>query len=96
MCRYICKVNDQGFRIKVKMLKSMAESLLITRQEKKKIAIGVHWVNRYLQRNPEVAARIASTLERQRVAANNPATVKTFCRVVEKTRTKHKPPPQNI
>lgn len=31
LCRYICKVDDQGFRIKVKMLKSIAESLLITR-----------------------------------------------------------------
>jgi len=39
---------------------------------------------------------MSSTLDRQRIAANDPAVVKKFCTVVQRTVYKYKLPPQNI
>ena len=96
LCHHICRVDDCRFPLKVKMVVLFASSMIASKQEKKKIELGAHWVQRYLKRNPQVASRIASSLDKQRMAANDSEVVKRFCTVVQTTVKKHKIPPQNI
>ena len=91
--RHICRVDDYRFPLKIKMVASIASSVIAQKQEKKNIDLVVHWVERYMKCHSAVASRMASSLDRQRIAANDPEVIKKFCAVVQRTIYKHKIPP---
>ena len=54
--------------------------------------VGEHWANRFVDRYPKIATKIASRLGRQRAVASNPTTMKEFIRLVQQIISKYKIP----
>lgn len=40
--------------------------------------LGIHWLGRFLDRNPEIVTRFGTRLERQRAYSDNPAVLKDY------------------
>jgi Tc5 transposase DNA-binding domain len=82
-----CKrMDDYGFPLRVSLVKEMAAYLVKKRLNDHKL--GKHWLSRFLDRNPELASRFSSRLDRQRAYASNPAVLRDYfnkvcyCRVI--------------
>ena len=58
------------------MVGDMATKLVKNRDGEDKEEVGEHWINRFLKRWPDLAAKVATTLERQRMSSNDPAIIK--------------------
>ena len=83
--------DDLGVPICKTLLKDKAEAILqVTAPEKR---LGVHWVDRFIKRYPEIEMRYSQRLEHQRSLANNPKVLehhfKVFDRAVKKYQIKN-------
>lgn len=56
------------------IVKEIAAHLVTLRASNRKL--GAHWLSRFLDRNPELASKLAVRLERQRTCADNPVIIK--------------------
>lgn len=74
------RMDDWGFPLKLSLVKEMSAYLIKKRNSGHKL--GVHWLGRFLDRNPEIASRFSSRLERQRAFADNPIVLKDYFRLV--------------
>jgi len=78
--RWCYKQDDRGFPPQLDMVKDMALHL-----ESKRMAAGSHpvplgknWIKRFLTRNPSLAAKLSTQLERQGAYANDPALLQDY------------------
>jgi hypothetical protein len=78
--RWILKMDDWGFPPRLAVVKEIAAHLVSCRASGRKL--GVHWMQMFLERNPEVATKLAVRLERQRAYADNPAIIKDYFKKV--------------
>ena len=86
-----------GFPVRLEMVRDIARELLRSKDKQVNQGhVGEHLANRFLDRHPKIATKIASRLDRQRVVASNPNTVKEFIRLVQQPIFKYKIPLQNI
>jgi hypothetical protein len=69
-----------GFPPRLAVVKEIAAYLVSHRASGRKL--GVHWMQRFLERNPEVATKLAVRLERQRAYADNTAIIKDYFKKV--------------
>jgi hypothetical protein len=74
--RWCQKMNDWGFSPRLSAIEGMAAALIAKRASH--LPLGKNWLTRFLNRNPELAARFSNWLERERVFADNPATLKDY------------------
>ena len=75
--RFCETLDDWGHPVTIKILKQFAQSLLPGQQ-----GVGKHWTERFLKRNPALAAKFSHRLDRQRANANDPIILKDyFCKV---------------
>lgn len=77
--RFCKALDDLGHPLKLKMVKGFAMSLLHPKQRRE---LGKHWLTRFLNRHPELAAKFSQRLDRQRANANDPAILKDYFRKV--------------
>lgn len=70
------RMDDWGFPLKLGLVKEMAAYLIKKRHCGHKL--GVHWLGRFLDRNPEIQSRFTTRLERQRAYADNPVLLKDY------------------
>jgi len=78
--RWCNRLDDWGFPPKLTMVKQMAEHLIQQRVGQQKL--GKHWLKRFLDRNPELASRFSSRLDRQRALASNPVVLRDYFKKV--------------
>ena len=76
MVRWCNHLDDWGFPPKLTLVKQMAAGLIQKRAGEQKL--GKHWLKRFLDRNPELASRFSSRLDRQRALASNPAVLRDY------------------
>ena len=74
--RWCNHLDDWGFPPKLTLVKQMAEHLIQKRAGQQ--TLGKHWLKRFLDRNPELASRFSSRLDRQRALASNPAVLRDY------------------
>ena len=84
--RWIERVDDMGFLIRLEMVRDMAREPLRSKDKQVNQGhVGEHWANRFLDRHPGIATKMASRLDTQKAVASNPTTVKVFIRLVQQT-----------
>ena len=76
MVRWCNHLDDWGFPPKLTLVKQMAADLIRKRAGEQKL--GKHWLKCFLDRNPELASRYSSRLDRQRALASNPAVLRDY------------------
>ena len=74
--RFAEKLDDLGHPLKLGMIQSFAESLLLPLSRRR--TLGKNWFPRFLARNPSLTAKFSQRLDRQRANANNPIILKDF------------------
>ena len=76
-----CKSHDEWRHpLRLDVVKGMAQCIL--HRQLKSRTLGRHWLTRFLNRNPGLAAKISTRIDRQRAFASNPAILKDFFRKV--------------
>ena len=80
--RFCQLLDDLGFPVKLGYAKKMAEALLARASGGEKISLGAHWLRRFLARHPGLQSKVATWIDRQRAAANDPEAFKEFFRRV--------------
>jgi len=82
------------------MLREMANNLARKRAEQEgdpELAIlGKNWITRFLNRHPQLAAKFSTQIDRQRVLANNPITLRDYYNKLQKLLRKYHFLPENI
>jgi len=73
-------LHDWGFQPKITLLNQMAEHLI--QKHAGQQTLGKHWLKRFLDRNPELASRVSSRLDRQPALASNPAVLRDYFKKV--------------
>lgn len=76
LVRWILQMDDRGFPPKTRVVKEMATYLVQKRQSGR--ILGNHWLERFLDQNPQVTSRFANRLDRARNSAANPEIIKDF------------------
>jgi len=71
--RWCQRQDDNGFPPRLDMVKEMAIFLERKRTGVEPLPVGQNWITRFLTRNPALAAKLSTRLERQRSYAKNPA-----------------------
>jgi hypothetical protein len=74
--RWCQKMDDWGFPPRLSAVHGIAASLIAKRASH--LPLGKNWLTRFLNRNPDLAARFSNRLERKRAFADNPATLKDY------------------
>ena len=76
------QLDDWGFPPRMDMLREMANVLGRQRAEKEgdpKLAVlGKNWITRFLDPHPQLAGKFSTQIDRQRVFANNPITLRNY------------------
>ena len=79
--RFCQLLDDLGFPVKLGYAKKMAEALL-SKVSGEKETLGTNWLRRFLARHPGLQSKVATRIDRQRAAANDPEAFKEFFRRV--------------
>ena len=70
--------DDRGFPARLDMIRDMAIHLERKRIGCQPTPLGKHWIPRFLKRQPALAIKLSSQLERQRAYANNPRVLQDY------------------
>lgn len=70
--------DDRGFPPRLDMVKDMALNLERKRTSAEPSPIGKHWVSRFLKRQPSLALKMSTQLERQREHAKDPKLLQDY------------------
>ena len=67
------QLDDWGFPARLDLLQGMADALTHIRPEEDPtiVGLGKRWIYNFLNRNPDLAAKYGTQLDRQRVYASN-------------------------
>jgi len=76
MVRWCEKLDEWGHPPRLDLVKSMAQALVSRRT--KEHTLGQHWLTRFLNRNPTLASKLSSRLDRQRARADDPQVIKNY------------------
>lgn len=91
--RWCQQLDDWGFPPRMDMLREMANILAWQRTEQEgdpKLAVlGKNWITRFLDRHPQLAGKFSTQIDRQRVFANNPITLRDYYNKLQKLLRKH-------
>jgi len=82
MVRWCEKLDEWGHPPRLEVVKSMAQALL--RRRVNTHTLGKHWLTRFLNRNPMLASKLSSCLDRQRARADDPRVIKDYFQKVAK------------
>ena len=98
--RWCQQLDDWGFPPRMDMLREMANVLARQRAEQEgdpKLAVlGKNWITRFLDRHPQLAGKLSTQIDRQRVFANNPITLRDYYNKLQRLLRKHHFLPGNI
>jgi hypothetical protein len=78
MVKWCHDQDDRGFPPRLDMVKDMAIHLERKRTGITPPPIGKNWVSRFLNRNPDLAAKLSTSLERQRAYTKDPHLLQDF------------------
>ena len=88
--KWVLKLDDWGFPPRLDRLWEKVN--VLAKLEKGTQHIGRNWITHFLDRHPELTARYARRIDRQRVRADNPLTIKDhFRKLAALIRTNIKP-----
>jgi len=76
--RWCQRQDDNGFPPRLDMVKEMAIFLERKRTGVEPLPVGQNWITRFLTRNPALATKLSTRLERQRSYAKNPALLQAY------------------
>jgi len=76
MTRWCEKLDQWGHPPRLELVKSMAQALV--RRRLKEHTLGRHWLTRFLNRNPTLASKLSSRIDRQRARADDPKIIKNY------------------
>jgi hypothetical protein len=93
--RWCTQLDDYGFPPRLDILLQLVRSL-VTKEQGLEQDIGKNWITRFLNRHPEVAAKYASRIDRQRAYASNPRTVQDHFNKLGKVIRAHNIRPRGI
>ena len=107
--RWISKLEQHGFPTRLDRVWQMAKSLAVKERmalkeryerEGRKNAVhdtlGKNWITQFLDRHPELAAKLAVRMDKQRVYANDYTTIKDYTKKLGKVLAEHDIKDHNI
>lgn len=65
MKRLVTRLENCGFPPRIEHVRQAAEFII-------KAAVGEHWITRFFNRHPALATKLTSSLERDRIEAEDP------------------------
>lgn len=74
--RWCSQLDEWGHPARLPLVKAMAEAILQRREKERRI--GKHWLSRFLKRQPELASKVSTRLDRQRAFASDPRVISDY------------------
>ena len=74
--RWCERLDEWGHPARLAVVRNMALAIVARRVNER--ILGKHWVSRFLNRQPKLASKLSTRLDRQRALANDPLILKDF------------------